>query len=107
MIKGIFELQNDISARAGQFLVIREDNSIHAVSREALESVFMSKAASVEVPAAAEPTKAKRVSKKDKAFGYYKTAEALERARARGRYVAEIRARKREADRLAREGAAA
>lgn len=98
MIKGIFQLENDITARAGQFLIMRDDNSMHVVSLEALEALFKP-APAAEVVESVEEPKAKRNVKRDKPFGYYQTAEALERAKARGRHMAAIRKQRLEAKR--------
>lgn len=83
MIKGIFQLENDVAARAGQFLIMREDNRIHVVSREDLEALFNATPAAVEAPREKAP--------------YYKSAESLERAQARGRHMAAIRKQQLEA----------
>lgn len=109
MIRGIIRLENDIVGRAGQLLILREDNSVHVVSQETLEAVFAPPPPPA--PPAPEPVveeKAVKPPKPPKAFGYYKTAEAFARAQARGRHIAELRAKKRaaakaEAARLAAE----
>lgn len=99
MIKGIIRLENDIAGKAGQLLVLREDNSVHVVTPEAIEAIFLP----VPEPVAeAEPKKRKRRERAPRAFGYYDTAEALEAARARGRHMAAVRAR-RKAELLAAE----
>jgi len=95
VIRGIIRLENDIVGRAGQLLILREDNSVHVVSQEAIEAIFAPPA-----PPAPEPVvqeKAVKPPKPPKAFGYYKTAEAFARAQARGRHMAELRAKKRAA----------
>jgi hypothetical protein len=107
MIKGIIRLENDITGRAGQLLVLREDNSVHVVTPEALEAIFLpaveiSLETFTEIEPVAEPKKRKKHERTPRAFGYYDTAEALEAARARGRHMAAVRARRR-AERLAAE----
>ena len=93
MIKSIIRLENDIAGKAGQLLVLCGDNSVYVVTQEAIESIFQP---------AAEPKKRKRRERAPRAFGYYDTAEALEAARARGRHMAAVRAR-RKAELLAAE----
>jgi hypothetical protein len=103
MIKGIIRLENDITGKAGQLLVLREDNSVHVVTPEAIEAIFLPAPEPAPVPVAeAEPKKRKKHERTPRAFGYYDTAEALEAARARGRHMAAVRARRR-AERLAAE----
>lgn len=85
MIKGIFNLVNDVSARAGDYLIMREDDYVAVVSRAQLDSLFSAATAD------AKPVKATRQRKCDKAFGFWKTAEDLEAARARGRHMAAVR----------------
>lgn len=99
MIKGIIRLENDITGKAGQLLVLREDNSVHVVTPEALEAIFLP---APEPAPVAEPKTRKKHERTPRAFGYYDTAEALEAARARGRHMAAVRARRR-AERLAAE----
>jgi hypothetical protein len=103
MIKGIIRLENDITGKAGQLLVLREDNSVHVVTPEAIEAIFLPvPEPAPELVAEAEPKKRKKHERTPRAFGYYDTAEALEAARARGRHMAAVRARRR-AERLAAE----
>jgi hypothetical protein len=99
MIKGIIRLENDIVGKAGQLLILREDNRICVVAPEALEAVFTPAAEST--PTVERKTR-KRRERAPRAFGYYDTAEALEAARARGRHMAAVRARRR-AERIAAE----
>ena len=101
MIKGIIRLENDIVGKAGQLLVLREDNSVHVVTPEAIEAIFLP-APEPEHVVEVEPKKRKKHERTPRAFGYYDTAEALEAARARGRHMAAVRARRR-AERLAAE----
>ncbi len=101
MIKGIIRLENDIAGKAGQLLVLREDNSVHVVTPEAIEAIFLP-AVEISLEPVAEPKKRKKRERAPRAFGYYDTAEALEAARARGRHMAAVRAR-RKAERLAAE----
>jgi len=98
MIKGIIRLENDITGKAGQLLVLREDNSVHVVTPEAIEAIFLPAPEPVPViepVVEAEPKKRKKHERAPRAFGYYDTAEALEAARARGRHMAAVRARRR------------
>ena len=90
MIKGIFHLVNDVRANAGDYLIMREDDVIVAVSRADLDKLFN--------PLPGDTPKKKRV---------YKTLENLERARARGRHMAAIRKQRIEDQRRARESLAA
>jgi hypothetical protein len=101
MIKGIIRLENDITGKAGQLLVLREYNSVHVVTPEAIEAIFLP-APEPEPVVEVEPKKRKKHERTPRAFGYYDTAEALEAARARGRHMAAVRARRR-AERLAAE----
>lgn len=96
MIKGIIRLENDITGKAGQLLVLREDNSVHVVTPEAIEAIFLPAPEPAPEPVVeAEPKKRKKHERAPRAFGYYDTAEALEAARARGRHMAAVRARRR------------
>ena len=91
MIKGIFRLTNDVQARAGDYLVIREDDFVSAVSHAALANLFaygVTPAAYFEAAAAEAPTRKKRE---------WRSAETLERMRANGRRLAEVRRRQRAA----------
>lgn len=105
MIKGIIRLENDIAGKAGQLLILREDNQVCVVEREALEAVF-APAPEPEPVVEAEPTKRKKREAAPKAYGHYKTLEALLKAQARGRHMAEVRAR-RKAERMEAERVAA
>lgn len=105
MIKGIFHLANDVTARAGEYLIMREDDFIAVVSREDLDNLFKPKA--VEAPApvvVADDLKAakeaKRALSRSKPFGYYATAESLEAAKARGRHMADVRKQRLDARKL-------
>jgi hypothetical protein len=82
VIKGIFHLVNDVSAQAGDYLIMREDDYVAVVSRSQLDALFSATGAK----------KAnKRNRKNDRAFGFWATAEDLEAARARGRHMAQAR----------------
>lgn len=84
MIKGIFNLVNDVNARAGDYLIMREDDFVAVVSRAQLDSLFTGSAPEATV-------KKKRIRRPDRPFGFWKTAEDLEAARARGRHMAQAR----------------
>lgn len=90
MIKGIFHLVNDVNARAGDYLIMREDDLIAVVSRTDLDGLFSPSqvSASVEEPVVVAMPRKKR---------QWKSAETLERMRANGRRLAEVRRRQREA----------
>lgn len=89
MIKGIFRLKNDVKARAGEYLVIREDDLVSAVSHDALNNLFiLGVTTAAEFEAAEAPTRKKRE---------WRSAETLERMRANGRRLAEVRRRQRAA----------
>lgn len=103
MIKGIIRLENDIAGKAGQLLILREDNQVCVVEREALEAVF---APAPESTIEVEPTKRRKRDAAPKPYGHYKTLEALLKAQARGRHMAEVRAR-RKAERMEAERVAA
>lgn len=96
MIKGIIRLENDIAGKAGQLLILRENNSVHVVEPQDIEALF--------VPRNVETPTKERASKP---YGHYKTLEALLKAQANGRHMAEVRARRKaerlEAERLAAE----
>lgn len=138
MIKAVYRVETDLTASAGQMLVVREDGTLHVVSRDAIEQVFKP----VEVPAPVVEEAAAKLSKSDRKevlkaelmrgvslrqaakaaemsvssaykirqamiaegtmreieageHGWYRDPEALERARERGRRLAEARARSR------------
>lgn len=89
MIKGIFRLTNDVQARAGDYLIMREDDHVSVVSQAKLIGLF---APAVDEPApvaAAEPPTRKKRE--------WRSAETLERMRANGRRLAEVRRRQRAA----------
>lgn len=106
MIRGIFRLTNDVTARAGEFLLVREDGHMQAVSPESLEALFE--------PKAETPNRRARVLlvpvKPPKAFGHYKTASALAAAQRNGVRLGELsraRAEKRRQEKLAQQAVAA
>lgn len=101
MIKGIFHLVNDINARAGDYMIMREDDFIAVVSREDLDNLFKPKPVeTVEVVEAVETKEAKRARLHSKEFGYYASALELERAKERGRHMAAIRKQRIDARKL-------
>lgn len=137
MIKAVYRVETDLTASAGQMLVVREDGTLHVVSRDAIEQVF--KPVEVAAPVVEEPASLSKSERKEvlkaalmrgeslrqaakaaemsisTAFkirqamiaegvmreieagvhGWYRDPEALERARERGRRLAEARARSR------------
>ena len=89
MIKGIFRLTNDVQARAGDYLIMREDDHVSVVSQAKLIGLFAPAAVDEPAREAAEaPTRKKRE---------WRSAETLERMRANGRRLAEVRRRQRAA----------
>lgn len=102
MIRGIFRLTNDVNARAGEFLLVREDGHMQAVAPKALEALFE--------PKVADALASEAPAKPAKAFGHYKTEEALAAARLNGIRLGELsraRAEKRRQARLAQQAVAA
>ena len=88
MIKGIFRLTNDVHARAGDYLIMREDDHVSVVSQAKLIGLFAPAADEPAREAAEAPTRKKRE---------WRSAETLERMRANGRRLAEVRRRQRAA----------
>lgn len=90
MIKGIFRLTNDVQARAGDYLIMREDDHVSVVSQAKLIGLFAPAAVDEPAPVAVveAPTRKKRE---------WRSAETLERMRANGRRLAEVRRRQRAA----------
>lgn len=139
MIKAVYRVETDLTASAGQMLVVREDGTLHVVSRDAIEQVFKPVVVEVAAPVVEEPASLSKSERKEvlkaalmrgeslrqaaktaemsisTAFkirqamiaegvmreieagvhGWYRDPEALERARERGRRLAEARARSR------------
>lgn len=97
MIKGIIRLENDISGRAGQLLILREDNTVHVVEPQDIEALF----------APRTPDQGRKKERAPKKYGHYKSLETLLKAQANGRHMVEVRARRKaerlEAERLAAE----
>ena len=60
MIKTIVTLKNDLSAKAGQALVIYEDGSVHSADAQALDAFIKGGAASVREPASDDSALANR-----------------------------------------------
>lgn len=89
MIKGIFRLTNDVQARAGDYLIMREDDHVSVVSQAKLIGLFAPAADEPAPVAAAEPPTRKKRE--------WRSAETLERMRANGRRLAEVRRRQRAA----------
>lgn len=93
VIKGIFHLVNDVNARAGDYLIMREDDYVAVVSHAKLNDLFsVTPGAPVAAPAASEVAETTARKKRQ-----WKSPETLERMRANGRRLAEARRRQRAA----------